>query len=85
MHLHLRLDEVKDDEDEDDYIVETLIVDGREAGTIRLRIGEYQLFGAALGMGADMTQGQLKVTHDPIAFNNKGGFKKPGPGDKAIR
>ncbi len=71
-HLHLRLDEVGDE-----FIVETLIVNGRVAGQITLKIGEYQLIGAALGMGADQTQGHLRVTHDKIDYDKEGNFKMP--------
>lgn len=70
MHLHLRLDDVGDE-----FIVESLIVDGRVAGRITLGIGEYQLIGAALGLGADQTKGQLKVTHDKIGHDKEGNFK----------
>ena len=31
------------------------------AGTLVFRIGEWQLFGAALGLGAANTQGRLRV------------------------
>ncbi len=90
MHVHLRLDEVCDrDEEEDNYILETMIVDGREVAQLKLKIGEYQLIGAALGLGADQTKGHLKVTHDKIAFDGEGNFKMPEPpsacaGEEAI-
>lgn len=85
MHLHMRLDSVSDrGEDDDDYIHETMIIDGREVGQLKLRIGEYQLFGAALGMGADQTRGHLKVTNDPIGRDEEGNFKMPERGEEAI-
>ena len=88
MHVHLRLDEVSGSDDgefdDDRYILETLIIDGREVAQLKLKIGEYQLIGAALGLGADQTKGQLKVTHDKIAFGKDGNFKMPEPGEEAI-
>jgi hypothetical protein len=34
------------------------------AGTLMFRIGEWQLFGAALALGAKQTMGQLRVLHE---------------------
>lgn len=91
MHLHMRLDDVCDQgQGEDDFILETMIIDGREVAQLKLKIGEYQLIGAALGMGAEQTRGHLKVTRDKIAFDREGNFKMPEPpsacaGEEAVR
>ena len=83
MHVHMRLDEVNDSEGIG-HIVETVIIDGKEVGQLRLTTGQYQLFGAALGLGSDLTRGHLRVTHDPIAFGEDGNFKMPEIGEEAV-
>lgn len=70
MRLHLRLDAVSNT-----HITESVFVDGALAGTLCFRHGEYQLFGAALLMGANQTHGDLVVEMDPITFDEKGNFK----------
>ncbi len=62
IRLRLRLDDVTEEE-----IVQTLLFNDEPVGVLTMRHGEYQLFGACLGLGSEQMQGHLKVTVDPIS------------------
>jgi hypothetical protein len=63
MKLNLRVDEVAGD-----HVRCTLFMNRANCGDLCFRVGEYQLFGAALLMGADRTQGQLEAKSDDRVF-----------------
>lgn len=42
-------------------------------GSLCLRVGKYQLFGAALAMGAERTNGALTIVHDDSKFRAMAG------------
>ena len=63
MKLNLRVDAVGGE-----HVHCTLFMNGGNCGTLCFRVGEYQLFGAALLMGADKTQGQLEAKSDDRVF-----------------
>ena len=72
MRLRLRLDSITPK-----HIVQTLFIDGRNCGTIVLDHGEYQLFGAALLLGAQQMKGHLVVEIDPVDHDSDGHFAMP--------
>ena len=72
MKLHLRLDDITSE-----HVRETLFIDGRNAGSLCLSIGEYQWFGAALLLGAERTKGNFEVTFDKPAWDSDGHFCMP--------
>ncbi|MFH1634072.1 MAG: hypothetical protein ABIG63_08685 [Chloroflexota bacterium] len=39
-----------------------------KCGELIMRIGEYQLFGAALTLGASLSGGHLTMIHDDVKF-----------------
>jgi len=63
MKLNLRVDRV-----EGEHVWCTLFMNRGNCGNLCLRVGEYQLLGAALLMGADRTQGQLEAKSDDRVF-----------------
>ena len=70
--LHLRLDSVNHV-----HIRETLFFNGANCGQLCFNHGEYQIFGAALLLGAEQTRGNLEVTTDKIAHDENGEFCMP--------
>ncbi len=73
VRLRLRLDDVTEEE-----IVQTLLFNDEPVGVLKMRQGEYQLFGACLGLGSDHMSEHLKVIVDPISFTREGEFCMPG-------
>jgi len=71
--LHLRLDAVTPV-----HITQSVFFDGAHCGTLTLDHGQYQLFGAALLLGAECMQGRLTVETDRISHDREGNFKMPG-------
>ena len=60
----------------------TLFMDGgggsyASCGTLTFRVGEYQLFGAALGLGCRLTDGALVFEGDERAFVEHFAAAKP--------
>lgn len=72
MKLHLRLDHV-----DGTHIRETLFFDGANVGSLMMRHGEYQAFGAALLLGAKQMHGHLEIEIDLIANDEDGNFIMP--------
>ncbi len=72
MRIHLRLDHV-----DNSHIRETLFFDGANAGSLTMDHGQYQVFGAALLLGAKQMHGDLKIEIDPIAHDKDGNFIMP--------
>ncbi len=73
IRLRLRLDDVTEEK-----IVQTLLFNDEPVGVLTMRHGEYQLFGACLGLGSDHMDDHLKVIVDPISFTRDGEFCMPG-------
>ncbi len=73
IRIHLRIDAVTDT-DETSEVVQTVLIDDKEVGTLRLTAGAYQLFGCALGLGAQKMTGHLAVTSDEIGHDADGNF-----------
>ena len=55
-------------------IVQTVLFDDKEVGTLRLTAGGYQLFGCALALGAQKMTNHLAVTSDEIGHDADGNF-----------
>jgi len=73
VRLRLRLDEVTEEE-----IVQTLLFNDEAVGVLTMRHGEYQLFGACLGLGSDHMREHLELIVDPISHTRDGEFCMPG-------
>lgn len=46
----------------------SLFMNGALCGYLTFRVGDYQIFAALLGIGADHTNGQLRVQNDDRVF-----------------
>ena len=52
----------------DEHVRCSLFMNGALCGQLCFRVGEYQIFGAALGLGAERTNGHLECDHDDEKF-----------------
>ena len=61
--INLRCDSVQGD-----HVRCTLFMNGAKCGDLVFRIGEYQIFGAALGLGVELTHGQAVLEPENDVF-----------------